>query len=148
MLLDVYIGSRQLWNPTELCHSNAGQRNNLHRLQRLCVLSQRYLTLFQGKMQGCIFILFSSDLPLFTQQHIVQCPLGFVTLDKAAALALATSRDVTDLRQYINSDLGYSDLKICFLCIVPSFLIDPHFYTPKYSQPERKSAGQSKMNHR
>ena len=71
LLLDVYIGPRQLWNPTELCHSNAGQRNNLHRLQRLCVLSQRYLTLFQGKMQECIFILFSSDLPLFTQQHSI-----------------------------------------------------------------------------
>ena len=38
--------------------------------------------------------------------------LGFATLDKAAALGLATSRAVTDLRQYINSDLGYSDLKI------------------------------------
>ena len=42
----------------------------------------------------------------------VQSPLGFATLDKAAALGLATSRAVTDLRQYINSDLGYSDLKI------------------------------------
>ena len=41
----------------------------------------------------------------------VQSPLGFATLDKAAALALATSRAVTDLRQYINSDL-----KICFFC--------------------------------
>ena len=44
----------------------------------------------------------------------VQSPLGFATLDKAAALALATSRAVTDLRQYINSDLGFSDLKMCF----------------------------------
>ena len=42
----------------------------------------------------------------------IQSPLGFATLDKAAALGLATSRAVTDLRQYINSDLGYSDLKI------------------------------------
>ena len=47
--------------------------------------------------------------------EIIQCPLGFVTLNKAAALALATSRAVTDLRQYINRDLEYSDLKICFL---------------------------------
>ena len=46
----------------------------------------------------------------------VQCPLGFATLDKAAALGLATSRALTALRQYINSDLGYSDLKICFFC--------------------------------
>ena len=45
----------------------------------------------------------------------IQCPLGFATSGKAAALALATSRAVTDLRQYLNSDLGYSDLKICFL---------------------------------
>ena len=42
----------------------------------------------------------------------VQCPLGFATLGEAAALALATSRALTDLRQYINSDLGFSDLEI------------------------------------
>ena len=42
----------------------------------------------------------------------IQCPLGFATLGKAAALALATSRALTDLRQYINSDLGFSDLEI------------------------------------
>ena len=42
----------------------------------------------------------------------IQCPLGFATLGKAAALGLATSRAVTDLRQYINSDLGFSDLEI------------------------------------
>ena len=42
----------------------------------------------------------------------VQSPLGFATLGKAAALALATSRALTDLRQYINSDLGFSDLEI------------------------------------
>ena len=47
---------------------------------------------------------------------IIQSPLGFATRDKAAALALATSKAVTDLRQYINSDLGFSDLEICFLC--------------------------------
>ena len=43
---------------------------------------------------------------------VLQCPLGFATLGKAAALALATSRALTDLRQYINSDLGFSDLEI------------------------------------
>ena len=53
---------------------------------------------------------------LMFEIHHIQCPLGFATLDKAAALALATSRAVTDLRQYINSDLGCSDLKICFFC--------------------------------
>ena len=41
----------------------------------------------------------------------VQCPLGFATLDKAAALGLATATPLTDLRQYINSDLVFSDLK-------------------------------------
>ena len=46
----------------------------------------------------------------------VECPLGFATLGKAAALALATATPLTDLRQYINSDLGFSDLEICFLC--------------------------------
>ena len=45
----------------------------------------------------------------------VQCPLGFATLDKAAALGLATATPLTDLRQYINSDLGFSDLKCAFL---------------------------------
>ena len=42
---------------------------------------------------------------------IVQCPLDIATLDKAAALAIATAARVTDLRHYIYSDLGYSDRK-------------------------------------
>jgi len=37
-------------------------------------------------------------------------------LDKAAALPIATSTPVTNLRQYINSDLGYNDLKFQLLC--------------------------------
>ena len=53
--------------------------------------------------------------PTYNSVHYdVQCPLGFATLDKAAALALATAT-LTDLRQYINSDLGFSDLKIGLL---------------------------------
>ena len=44
----------------------------------------------------------------------IQCPLDIETWNKAAALDLATSKAVTDLRQYINSDLGFSDLKMCF----------------------------------
>ena len=32
-------------------------------------------------------------------------------MDIAASLDLATARDLTDLRQYINSDLVFSDLK-------------------------------------
>ena len=38
----------------------------------------------------------------------LQCPLGFKTLDIAAALDLAAATPLTDLRQYINSDLGFS----------------------------------------
>ena len=44
-------------------------------------------------------------------QSRVQCPLDIATLDIAAALPIATSTPVTNLRQYINSDLGYNDLK-------------------------------------
>ena len=44
--------------------------------------------------------------------HELQSPLGFATLDKAAALALATATPLTDLRQYMNSHLGFSNLKI------------------------------------
>ena len=46
---------------------------------------------------------------------LVQSTLGFETLDKAAALGLATAIPLTDLRQYINSDLGYSNLEIWLL---------------------------------
>ena len=42
----------------------------------------------------------------------VQSTLGFETLDKAAALGLATATPLRDLRQYISSDLGFSDLEI------------------------------------
>jgi len=38
-----------------------------------------------------------------------------VTLGLAANLALATSIPMTDLRQYINSDLVFSDLKLQLL---------------------------------
>ena len=41
----------------------------------------------------------------------IQCPLDIATLDIAAALPIATSNPVTDLRQYRNSDLGYNDLE-------------------------------------
>ena len=36
-------------------------------------------------------------------------------MDIAAALAIATSTAVTNLRQYINSDFGYNDLKFSVL---------------------------------
>ena len=37
--------------------------------------------------------------------------MDIATLDIAAALPIATSTPVTNLRQYINSDLGYNDLE-------------------------------------
>ena len=62
--------------------------------------------------------------------NVVQCPLGFATLGKAVALALATSRALTDLRQYINSDLGFSDLNMWkkALRIVPAHYLYPDAY--------------------
>ena len=42
--------------------------------------------------------------------------LGFTTRGLAVDLALATGRAVTDLCQYINSDLVFSDLKFGPLC--------------------------------
>ena len=45
-------------------------------------------------------------------QQPIQCPLDIETLDKAAALDLATATPLTDLRQYINSNLGFRDLEI------------------------------------
>ena len=50
--------------------------------------------------------------PLVHQRSLIQCPLDIETLDKAAALDLATATPLTDLRQYINSNLGFRDLEI------------------------------------
>ena len=58
----------------------------------------------------------SSHLPYTKHSKYIQCPLDIATLDIAAALPIATSTPVTNLRQYINSDLGYNDLKIQPLC--------------------------------
>ena len=44
-------------------------------------------------------------------QSVLQCPLDIATLDIAAALLIATSTPVTDLRHYINSNLVYNDLR-------------------------------------
>ena len=46
-----------------------------------------------------------------TTTFSIQSTFGFETLDKAAALGLATATPLTDLRQYINSNLGFSNLK-------------------------------------
>ena len=48
----------------------------------------------------------------FHTRHLyyIQSTLGFETLDKAAALDLETATPLTDLRQYINSNLGFRNL--------------------------------------
>ena len=48
-------------------------------------------------------------------ENPVQSTLGFETLDKAAALGLETATPLTDPRQYINSNLGFRNLKIWLL---------------------------------
>ena len=47
-----------------------------------------------------------------TNKYLVQSTLGFETLDKVAALGLETATPLTDPRQYINSNLGFRNLKI------------------------------------
>ena len=47
-----------------------------------------------------------------TRVCLVQSTLGFETLDKGAALGLETATPLTDPRQYMNSNLGFSNLKI------------------------------------
>ena len=42
--------------------------------------------------------------------------MGFTTRGLAANLDLATGRAVTELCQYLNSDLVFSDLKFLLLC--------------------------------
>ena len=57
---------------------------------------------------------FVSETPLRVDaaSMCVQSTLGFETLDKAAALGLETATPLTDPRQYINSNLGFRNLKI------------------------------------
>ena len=47
-----------------------------------------------------------------TAKKQIQSTLGLETLDKAAALGLETATPLTDPRQYINSNLGFRNLKI------------------------------------
>ena len=55
-------------------------------------------------------------LPFLKVLQAIQSPLDKGTLDIAAALSITTSIAVTNLRQYINSDLGYNDFKFQLLC--------------------------------
>ena len=62
---------------------------------------------FDGKLR-----IYNSVLFCISYVLKLQSTLGFETLDKAAALGLETATPLTDLRQYINSNLGFSNLKI------------------------------------
>ena len=53
---------------------------------------------------------------LSTHSLHIQCPLDIATFDIADVLPIATSIPVTNLRQYINSNLGYNDFKFQLLC--------------------------------
>ena len=55
-------------------------------------------------------------MPLNSLSRDVQCPLDIQTLDKAAALPIAAATGVTDLRQYINSNLVFRDLNYGLIC--------------------------------
>ena len=52
------------------------------------------------------------ETPKILVSPTIQSTLGFETLDKAAALGLETATPLTDPRQYINSNLGFRNLKI------------------------------------
>ena len=69
------------------------------------------LTLSNLGMQDNFAFLKHHDVLCSTFRTQVQSTLGFATMDKAANLDLATAKALTDLRQYINSDLVFSDLK-------------------------------------
>ena len=67
----------------------------------------------------CFFCRLSDLDPLYVAPsfdifcwELIQSTWGFETLDKAAALGLATATSLTDPRQYINSNLGFSNLKM------------------------------------
>ena len=71
-----------------------------------------YGTLIDGSTMS-FFRLSSPCRRLFsTVFRQIQSTLGFATMGLAANLALATSIPLTDLRQYINSDLVFNDLKM------------------------------------
>ena len=108
---------------------------NLKTLTKICLTAY----LFDGNLEVCCLVVeFSSDVNvsgpcahgtscdqasfnqlvgvvthnLSERAEDVQSTLGFETLDKAAALGLETTTPLTGPRQYINSNLGFSNLKI------------------------------------
>ena len=88
---------------------NIGANNR--QMRGLPIIHKRWIGLHQTN--------FGHRLPrAFAGFHTpkIQSTLGFTTRGLAVNLALATGRAVTDLRQYINSDLVFSDLKFGPLC--------------------------------
>ena len=65
----------------------------------------------ESKNPPCFVIVCCERSENFRKKQ-VQSTLGFETLDKAAALGLETATPLTDPRQYINSNLGFRNLKI------------------------------------
>ena len=91
--------------PSILSLSFRRQPNKVARFRPEVEIEVKLLKLPQALLQ-------KKKLDKYNTLEKIQCPLDIETLDKAAALDLATSKAVTDLRQYINSNLGYSDLEI------------------------------------
>ena len=54
----------------------------------------------------------NSVVKKLSSRYLLQSTLGFETLNKAAALGIETATPLTDPRQYINNNLGFSNLKI------------------------------------
>ena len=93
-------GLTQVRNPLESVHPVQTSEKNYLKNRELAEMAQL------RKMQGI-------HAPIrFGRHGKLQSTLGFETLDKAAALGLETATPLTDPRQYINSNLGFSNLKI------------------------------------
>ena len=73
---------------------------------------------------------------------------GFATMDVAANLYLATARALTDLRQYINSDLVFSNLKFWPLCseIATVEVVIPTGLDPKLLLPSTRPLFQAEIH--
>ena len=80
--------------------------------KKLCYKTARFVGLANGKAYHYCEkqLILESNLGTRVSGEI-QCSLGFATMGKAANLALATANPLTDLRQYIDSDL-----KFCLFC--------------------------------
>ena len=81
-------------------------------------------------------------------QHFTKSVAYTLPIGKKTTFEFAVKNDFDYFEFYPLTEAKHCCSTCSWPCIVQSFLIDPHFYTPQYSLPARKSAGQSKMNHR